>query len=70
MPIYTLCVRLGVCEVFAEELSNAGITRMRIPSELDVEGCPWLDQARQVFSSEVASYAREARIVLLQHGVG
>ena len=67
--IYTLCVRLGVRDVFAKELKNAGITRTRIPSEMDIEGCPWLDQARRVFSSEVTDYAQEARIVLLHHGV-
>lgn len=62
-------VRLGVRDVVAKTLRQAGIERTRIPSELDIDGCVWLDQTKRMFSLEVVGFAREARAVFRQHDV-
>uniref|UniRef100_A0A5F9D0H3 Carbohydrate deacetylase n=1 Tax=Oryctolagus cuniculus TaxID=9986 RepID=A0A5F9D0H3_RABIT len=59
----------GVCQVFAEALQASGVRFTRLPLELGVGGCAWLEAPARAFACTVERDARAAVGPFSRHGL-
>ncbi|XP_071011961.1 carbohydrate deacetylase [Oncorhynchus clarkii lewisi] len=58
-----------VCEVFAQVLSDCGISYTRVPVERGLHSCPWLSPVLRDFYMQVEKDALESIPVFRRHGI-
>ena len=58
-----------VCDVFAELLQKYSIKETRIPYEIGLSDCDWIEESRLQFYKKVCEDAQSARRVFNYYGI-
>ena len=64
-----LFILTGISLVFASVLQEHGIVETRLPVELDVEHCNWLEPSKTEFYQGVVQDARDATVAFDSKGL-
>lgn len=59
----------GVCDVFAQLLQKHDVGWTRVPSEMHISECSWVDERRRAFYERVVADAKKASLVFSQFGL-